>query len=105
MKGYGFLSFARPIAGLALEQMKKPVVKEFAKTASKRALQKSAEATGDLIGNKIANKIVGNAKPETREARIAREARHSRSPEGARVEEIYIPPEKRQEIMNKLKLV
>ena len=90
VKGYGFLSFVRPVAGLALEQMKKPVVKEFAKTASKRALQKSAEATGDLIGNKIANKIVGKAKPETREARV---------------EEIYIPPEKRQEIMNKLKLV
>ena len=57
VKGYGFLSFERLVAGLTLEQMKKPVVKEFAKAASKRALQKSAEATGDLIAQKFDSQL------------------------------------------------
>ena len=95
VKGYGFLSFARatarrvaqPAGRALMDAAKKPVVKEFAKTASKRALQKSAEATGDLIGNKIADKIV--------------KKQNKASPEP----EIYIPPEKRQEIMDKLRLV
>ena len=61
---------------------------DAAKTASKRVVQKTAKATGDLIGNKIANKIisVGKSKERTR-----------------KVEEIYIPPEKRQ-IIDDLKL-
>ena len=61
---------------------------DAAKTASKRVVQKTAEATADLIGNKIANKInsVGKSKERTR-----------------KVEEIYIPPEKRQ-IIDDLKL-
>ena len=60
-----------------------------AKTASKRVVQKTAEATGDLIGNKIADKItsVGKSKEKTKKA-----------------EEIYIPPEKRQQIIDDLKL-
>ena len=60
-----------------------------AKTASKRVVQKTAEATGDLIGNKIADKItsVGKAKEKTNKP-----------------EEIYILPEKRQKIINDLKL-
>ena len=61
---------------------------DAAKTASKRVVQKAAEATGDLIGNKIANKTisVGKSKERTR-----------------KVEEIYIPPEKKQ-IIDDLKL-
>ena len=61
---------------------------DAAKTASKRVVQKTAEATADLIGNKIANKInsVGKSKERAR-----------------KVEEIYIPPEKRQ-IIDDLKL-
>ena len=60
-----------------------------AKTASKRVVQKTAEATGDLIGNKIADKItsVGKTKEKTNKP-----------------EEIYIPPEKRQQIIDDLKL-
>ena len=55
------------------------------KTASKRA----AEATGDLIGNKIADKItsVGKTKDETNKK-----------------QEIYIPPEKIQQIIDDLRL-
>ena len=54
-----------------------------AKTASKRVFQKTAEATGDLIGNEIAVKITSAKKNETN-----------------RIEVVYIPPEKRQQIVN-----
>ena len=62
---------------------------DAAKTASKRVVQKTAEATGDLIGNKIADKItsIGKSKEKTNKA-----------------EEIYIPPEKGQQIIDDLKL-
>ena len=58
---------------------------DAAKTISKRVVQKTAEATGDLIGNKIADKITSIGKPKE-------------------IEEIYIPPEKRQQIIDDLKL-
>ena len=60
---------------------------DAAKTASKRVVQKTAEATGDLIGNKIADKITLIGKPKEKET-----------------EEIYIPPEKRQQIIDDLRL-
>ena len=63
-----------------------------AKIASKRVAQKTAEATGDLIGKKIADKItpIGNSKekPKTK----------------GKPEEIYIPPEERQQIIDDLRL-
>ena len=64
---------------------------DAAKTASKRVVQKTAKATGDLIGNKIADKItsIGKAK-ETEKINKS--------------EEIDIPPEKRQQIIDDLKL-
>ena len=61
-----------------------------AKTASKRVVQKTAEATGDLIGNKIADKITSVGKPKEKEKTKA-------------MEEIYIPPEKRQQIVDDLR--
>ena len=60
---------------------------DAAKTASKRVVEKTAEATGDLIGNKIADKITSIGKPKEKET-----------------EEIYIPPEKRQQIIDDLRL-
>ena len=62
---------------------------DAAKTASKRVVQKTAEATEYLIGNKIADKItsVGKSKEKTKKA-----------------EKIYVPPEKRQQIIDNLKL-
>ena len=64
---------------------------DAAKTASKRVVQKTAEATGDLIGNKIANKItsVGKSKEDDKTRKV---------------EEIYIPIEKRQQTIDDLKL-
>ena len=62
---------------------------DTAKTASKRIVQKTAEATGDLIGNKIADKITSIDKTKEK----------TNKPE-----EIYIPPEKRQQIIDDLRL-
>ena len=62
---------------------------DAAKTASKRVVQKTTEATGYLIGNKIADKITSVGKPKEK----------TNKPE-----EIYIPPEKRQQIIDDLKL-
>ena len=54
-----------------------------AKIASKRVDQKTAEATGDLIRNKIAGKITSVGKSKTDD-------------KTQKVEQIYIPPEKRR---------
>ena len=67
---------------------------EFAKTASKRIVQKSAETTGDLIGNKIANKITSLGKSKSKE----------KENETNEEQEIIIPPEKRQQFINDLRL-
>ena len=64
---------------------------DTAKTASKRVVQKNAEATKDLIGNKIADTITSIGKPTEKE-------------KIKEIEEIYIPPEKRQQIIDDLRL-
>ena len=66
---------------------------DAAKIASKRVVQKTAEATGDLIGNKIADKITSLDKPKSDEKE-----------EINKPEEIYIPPEKKQQIIDDLRL-
>ena len=89
VKGYGFMSFARNFSdkdSKTLLDKGIDVSKTFAKTAGKRILKESAKATGDLIGNKIADKIT--AKP------IKHDVTNER----------YVPPEERQEIINKLRL-
>ena len=62
---------------------------DAAKIGSKWVAQKTAEAAGDLIGNKIVDKItsIGKTKEKTNKP-----------------EEIHIPLEKRQQIINHLKL-
>ena len=62
------------------------------KNCSKKVFQKTAEATGDLIGNKIADKITSIGKSKEKE-------KPKEKPE-----EIYIPPEKRQQIIDDLRL-
>ena len=62
---------------------------DAAKTASKREVQKTAERTGDLIGNKIVHKITSLLKPKERTKKL---------------EKIYIPSEKRQPIIDDLRL-
>ena len=69
----------------------KKTLKDAAKTASKRTVQKTAEATEDLIGNKIGDKIISVGKLKEKGGT-------------KKVEEIYIPPEKRQQIIDELRL-
>ena len=64
---------------------------DAAKTDSKRVVQKTTEATGDLIGNKIADKITSIGK-------------HKENEKTKETEEIHILPEKRQQIIDDLRL-
>ena len=65
---------------------------DAAKIASKRVVQKTAEAAGDLIGYKIADEITSLDK-------IKRKGNKRK-----KTEEIYISPEKRQQIIDDLRL-
>ena len=94
LKGYGFLSFAKKIGDKYGKKLMTTATKtgiDAAKTASKRVVQKTAEATGDLIGNKIADKITSLGKTKSEEKEDERQ-------------EIYIPPEKLQQITDDLRL-
>ena len=91
VKRYGFLSFTRKFGDEYGKKLMDTVTKrgiDAVKTASERVVQETAETTGDLIGNKIADKItfLSKSKEKTRKA-----------------EEIYIPLEKRQQIIDDLK--
>ena len=68
-----------------------------AKATSKRVVQKTAEAIGDLIGNKKADKITSVGKSKKKEKK-------KKEKETNEVEEIYIPPEKSQQIIDDLRL-
>ena len=65
---------------------------EFGKIASKKIVQKSAEATRDLSGSKTADKIT-SLKVKDKPQEVIEEE-----------QEIIIPPEKRQQILNDLRL-
>ena len=94
VKGFGFLSFARKFGDKYGKNFMDTGTKteiNAAKTTSKRVVQKTAEATGVLIGNKIADKITSLGKPKEKKKK--------------EVEEIYIPPEKRQHIIDGPKLL
>ena len=65
---------------------------DAAKTAPKRVVQKTTEVIGHLIGNKIADKITSIGKPKEKE-------------KAKEIEEICIPLEKRQQIINDLRLL
>ena len=94
VKGHGFLSFAREFSDKYGKKLMDPATKtgiDTAKTASKRVVEKTAEATEDLIGNKIADKITSIDKKKEKE-------------KTNKVEENYVPPEKRQQIIDDLRL-
>ena len=94
--GYGFLSFAKNFGNKYDKRLMDTATKtgmDAAKITSKRVVQKTAEATGDLIGNKIVDQMTSIGKSKEKE----------KSKE--KPEEIYIPPEKRQQIIDDLKNV
>ena len=93
-KGYDFLSFARKFNNKYGKKLIDTATKtgiDAAKTTSKRIVLKTAEATGDLAGNKIADKITS----------IGKSTEKGKKKE---IEEIYIPLEKRQHIIDELNL-
>ena len=94
VNGYWFLSSARNLPnkhGKQLLDIDAKAGLDLIKSASKIVVHKAAEKTGEFIGNKIAEKIV---KPK------------SVSDENLRnIEEMIIPPQKRKEILNKLRQV
>ena len=118
VKGYGFVSFAKNFGSKygkkflnkgvsASKRVRDTASKfnqskygnilknqgtEFGKIAGKKVVQKSAEATGNLIGSKIADKIT-SLKVKDKPQEIT---------EGE--EEIIIPPDQRQQILNDLRL-
>ena len=95
VKGYGFLSFARKFGnkyGKKLMDIATKTGKDAAKTASKRVVQKTAEAAGDLIENKIADQITSAGK-------------WKKDGKTKKVEEIYIPPENWQQIIDDLRFL
>ena len=91
---YGFLLFERKFGKNAIfllyENGKKlmdtatKTKTDPAKAASKQVTQKTAEATGDFIGNKVPDKITSLCKAKSKEKKDERQ-------------EIFIPPEKRQQ--------
>ena len=99
VKGYVFLSFAENMGKhlsnkygtKTLDSTKTSTVNAI-KIASEWAMKKSAEATGDLTGNRIADKITSKAKKSNQQ-------------EVDTPKEIYISPEKRQEIIDGLRLI
>ena len=106
VKRYGFLSFANNMGiqlsskyGQKLVDNAQKSTTDAIKTASKRAIHKTAKAIGDLIGNKIADKTTSvsktSKKPQNNETNDESEAPNKR----------YISPEKRQQIINELRLV
>ena len=119
VQGYGFFSFARKFGDKYGKKLMNTATKtginaakqfedkygknlmdsaakagiDAAKTASKRVVQKTEEATVYLIGNKTADKITSLGKSKNKE----------KQNETNEVEEIYIPTEKRQQIIDDLR--
>ena len=92
-KGYGLLSFSRKFDNKYDKNLMDTATKtgiDAAKSESQTVVQKTAEATGDLIGNKISHKITSIGKPNQKEI--------------SKTEDIYIPLEKRQQIIDDLRL-
>ena len=90
---YSFLSFPRRFVDKYGKKLIDTATKTGidAKTTSKWVVQKTAEAIGNLIGNKIADKITSLGKIKSKEKEDERQ-------------EIYIPREKRQQIIDDSRL-
>ena len=90
VKGYGFLLFAKKFGKKYGKKFMDTATKtgvDAAKNASKKVVQKTAECKGDLIRNKIADKITSLGKTKNKKKEDERQ-------------EIYIPPEKRQQVID-----
>ena len=89
VKGYGFLSIARNLSNKYKNQLLDTETRCF-KNCFQKVVQEAAEATDEVIGNKIADNIM--------------KTKHIID-QNPSVEKIIIQPEKREEILNKLRQV
>ena len=99
VKGYGFWSFAKKFGnnyGKKLIDTATKTGMDAAKAASKRVVQKTAEATGVLIGNKKADKITSLGKTNG-------DGKENGKEKGKEEQEISIPLEKIQQIIDDLR--
>ena len=88
--------------------------KDFATIAGKKIVHKSAEATGYLIGNKITDKITSMGRSKELGSAVDSRVGPAVKPRSKKekdetnimeeTQEVYIPPEKRKEIIKDLKL-
>ena len=102
VKGYKFMSFAKNLINKYSQKIidtAKKSATDAIKTASQRAIQKTAEATGDLIGNKVADKITSTSKKSSKKLPTINE-----DEELSTRKKRYISPEKRQQIIDELRL-
>ena len=117
VKAYGFLSFTKNIGTHATKVAKnisnkcsqklldsaKKSTTDAIKTVSRMAMQKTEKAPGDLLRNKIADKITGISKSpqnDSKELHSKTDENEIEVPKGR-----YISPEKRQQIIDELRLV
>ena len=128
VKSYGFLSFARNFGDKYGKELMNTAIKTganfnskygkkltdtaiktgkgFATIAGKKIVHKSAEATGDLTGKITSmgcSKEVGSAVDPAAKPRSKKEKDETNIME--ETQEIYIPPEKRKQIIKDLKLL
>ena len=106
VKGYRFFYFPKNMStqlsskyGQKLLDSTKKSTTHAIKTVSKRAIQKTAKATGDLTGNKIVDKIASVSKK-------SKKLQNNEGNDGSdTTKERYTSPEKRQQIVDELRLV
>ena len=115
VKGYGFLSFAKNIGRNIGKNISKSLSGQYSqqlldhskqsttnglKTSSKIVIQKTTGATGDLIDNKIANKITKVSRNlQQNNSQTVTNEHDNKIPK-----EKYVSSEKRQEIIDELRL-
>ena len=85
-----FWSFAKTFGNKYVKKLMDTATKAGI-TASKKGAQETAETAGDLFGNKIADKITSIGKPKEKGKTKG-------------TEENYISPEKRQQVIDDLRL-
>ena len=115
-KGCGFLCFAKNMGKNIGKNISKNLIGKYSqnfldhtkqsaadalKTSWKRVIKKTPEATGDLTGNKIANKITWVSKNSQQNYWDTVISEHDKEIPKQR----YISPEKRQKIIDELRLI
>ena len=112
VKGYGFLSFGKNLGNnlsskygqKLLDSAKKSTI-DAIKTASKREIQNS-RSNGDFTGNKIADKVTSVSKKFSVELCSKLHSQNNKTNDELETpKERYISLEKRQQIIDELRLV